>query len=427
MKLLILLGFFVLTLYGTEISIISKVKKGNVWNIDYIVKSNKNISKTGLIYKGIDINATLISPPNEKLNTAAMFLLDTSVPLKIDFEKGMKQSIEEIFSLKHGWDKWAIAGFSDDMKIYLDYNETDVANSLSKIVVKGQRTELYRAALTAIKSLQKQHATRKFLFLFSDGDAEDNAYSYEEVIKKAKEEKITIIGFGYRNSIHLQSLRRMSEDTGGELLIADVSNHKLPQGYLEKLNKTLNSTFRIKFDAKTLEKNTKGMTNITLQVSFDDNSSTSKKIFLEVEKAQEQIIDYFLLYIIIGLIVLFGVFVVFRRKSRNNSNQKQAPQPLAYFLSASGVKQYIYKQHNSIGALDDNDIVIDGEYISRHHAILDVKDGAFYIVDNNSANKVFVNYQEVSSSELHDGDTVSFGPYEVVFKIIKKGASDADK
>jgi len=313
------------------------------------------------------------------------------------------------------------------MKIYLDYNETNVTKALNKIDVKGQRTELFRAALTAIKSLKKQNATRKFLFLFSDGDAEDNAYSLKDVIKQAKEDKITIISFGYRNSIYLQSLRRMSEETGGELFIANVSNHKLPQGYLKKLNKIFNNTFVISFDAKNLGKNTKGIANVVLQLSFDDNSSIRKKIPLEVEKPQKDNANYLLLYIAIGIIVLIVMFIVFKRKSKDKPNQNQSPQPLAYFLSASGAKQYIYKQHNSIGALDDNDIVIDGEYISRHHAILDVKDGAFYIVDNNSANKVFVNYQEVSSSELHDGDTVSFGPYEVVFKIIKKGTINAAK
>jgi len=58
--------------------VISKVKKENIWDIQYVVNTNKNISKTRLLYRGVDINATRISSPNKNLNSAVIFLIDTS-------------------------------------------------------------------------------------------------------------------------------------------------------------------------------------------------------------------------------------------------------------------------------------------------------------------------------------------------------------
>lgn len=426
MKVFILFIISVTLLLSSELSIISKKKDENSWKIHYEIKPKQDVNRTLLTYNGEDINSTIIESPNKNLSTAIMFLIDTSAPLKKDFNNGMKLSIVDMFSLKNPWDRWAISGFSDTMQIFGDYNQTEPNKALDQIVVRGQRTELFRASLEAIKSLSTQDSKRKFLFIFSDGEAEDNAYTYQEVINKAKEAKVTIIGFGYRDTIYLQSLRRMSEKTGGKLYIADKYNYKLPTDYIDDLNATLNNDFEISFNSNILQENAQGKVEVKLKLYFDNNTSASKNIALKVKKLVPVKVkkkNYIPYYIIAGIVVLIILFLILRPKKEEFEEEIEkdvvAPEPIAYFQSSSGAKQYIYKNHNSIGALAENDIVIEGEYISRHHAILDLKDGEFHLTDNNSANKVFVNYKEVSSSIVKDEDIVAFGPYEVTFRVIE--------
>lgn len=424
MNILLLLLLNVSILLSAELSFISKVKDENSWHIHLMVTPKQDINKIVLTYNGLDINQSTVVSPNKKLSTTIMFLVDTSLPMKKEFNQGIKSSIIDIFSLKNSWDKWAVSGFSDEMKIFGNYNQTEPSAALNNIVVSGQRTELFRASLEAIESLKAEDGKRKFLFLFSDGDAEDNAYTYQEVITKANDANVTIVSFGYKDSIHLQNLRRISEETGGKLYFADKRTYQLESGYKKDLHNLLNNDFEVSFNSDVLQGNMQGEVNVDLKVYFDNNSSLSQNIILDVEKLLPGKVknkNYLLYYILAGAIVLIVLFFIFKPKKEEpeeETEEAQAPKPIAYFQSASGAKQYIYKTHTSIGAMADNDLVIDGEYISRYHATLDLKDGKFFLIDNNSANKVFINYKEISSSMVKDGDVVAFGPYEVTFRIV---------
>jgi len=414
MKLILLFVISLVSVYGSEVSILSKTKENEVWNIHYKIKSQNNTFKSQIVYDNHELNTSDIKHPSPKLSNAVMFLIDASAPMKKEFNLGIKPTIKNIFSLKNDWDKWAISSFAEDVKVLGLYDEKFPQEALEKISVRGQRTELFRAALEAMKSLEKQNVARKFLFIFSDGEAEDNAYTYKEVIEKAKKSNITIISFGYKDSIHLQSLRRISEESGGKLFIADKSTSQLEYGYLTNLEHVFSEDAIISFNSSVLKATKTGKTELKLVVKFMDGASVSKKFTLEVLQEKTSYISL----VIIGFLIISGILFFILRKRKDVEEIVEENTPIAYFKSASGDKQYIYKKHNSIGALAENDVVIEGEYISRHHATLDLKDGKFYIVDNNSSNKVFVNYKEVLNSQVKDGDTIAFGPYEVTFKIL---------
>ena len=95
---------------------------------------------------------------------------------------------------------------------------------------------------------------------------------------------------------------------------------------------------------------------------------------------------------------------------------------LAYFESLDGKRYKIYKLPSNVGKSPTNDIIIDGQYISRQHATIFHKDGYYYISDNNSANGVKVNGKKIGTTErIQNGTKVSFGPYETVFNTIDNG------
>ena len=69
-----------------------------------------------------------------------------------------------------------------------------------------------------------------------------------------------------------------------------------------------------------------------------------------------------------------------------------------------------------IGRNTDNDIVIPDVLASRHHATLVPTAGGTEIRDNRSINGTFVNGSRVETAVLHEGDTVTIGNVDLVFR-----------
>jgi DNA-binding SARP family transcriptional activator len=71
-----------------------------------------------------------------------------------------------------------------------------------------------------------------------------------------------------------------------------------------------------------------------------------------------------------------------------------------------------------IGRLDDNDIVLNGENISRHHAAIIDTGAGFVITDLRSTNGVEVQGQRIrGSATLADGNRIHMGGHEFTFEI----------
>ena len=68
----------------------------------------------------------------------------------------------------------------------------------------------------------------------------------------------------------------------------------------------------------------------------------------------------------------------------------------------------LYKSY-LLGRGSDSDLTILHPSISRHHAIVTLKNKSLLIKDNNSYNKTFLNGEEISSCEARAGDIVTFG------------------
>jgi len=69
-----------------------------------------------------------------------------------------------------------------------------------------------------------------------------------------------------------------------------------------------------------------------------------------------------------------------------------------------------------IGASPDNDIVIAHKDISRHHAILRVRQGALHITDLNSKNGTFVNGRRTASTAVRVGDVIHLSSTRLVIE-----------
>ncbi len=72
-----------------------------------------------------------------------------------------------------------------------------------------------------------------------------------------------------------------------------------------------------------------------------------------------------------------------------------------------------------VGRSPDNEIYIKGKFVSRHHAQLVSDDDGCVIEDLNSTNGVFIGEKQVKKYRLKDGDIVSLGVHELVYRDIR--------
>lgn len=87
----------------------------------------------------------------------------------------------------------------------------------------------------------------------------------------------------------------------------------------------------------------------------------------------------------------------------------------------TGIVQLLGRK-TTIGRTPDNDLRIDADFISRHHAVILFSGSKTVVEDLNSTNGTFVNGERVSRRMLNEGDLVTIGKTE--FRFMAKPANE---
>jgi FHA domain/zinc-ribbon domain len=72
-------------------------------------------------------------------------------------------------------------------------------------------------------------------------------------------------------------------------------------------------------------------------------------------------------------------------------------------------------ERTRIGRSPECEIFLDDVTVSRNHAVLIERDGAYVVEDQGSLNGTFVNRKRIESATLHEGDEVQIGKYRMTF------------
>lgn len=95
----------------------------------------------------------------------------------------------------------------------------------------------------------------------------------------------------------------------------------------------------------------------------------------------------------------------------------------------AGIKLSLEKQRTTIGRDAENDISLEDELVSKHHAAIEViasEEGVTYLIqDLNSTNHTFVNDAPVELHKLKDGDQVRIGMTD--FRFISQDPQSLDE
>ena len=81
------------------------------------------------------------------------------------------------------------------------------------------------------------------------------------------------------------------------------------------------------------------------------------------------------------------------------------------------VAEYIFDQPTvCIGAMDDNDLLVDDDTVSRYHCRIHQDENSYLITDLDSTNGTFVNRVRIKEAYLKPGCTVTLGKSDLLFQ-----------
>ena len=108
----------------------------------------------------------------------------------------------------------------------------------------------------------------------------------------------------------------------------------------------------------------------------------------------------------------------------NQGSYARGSSQRAYLIGKNGERVAITSSGFTIGKENtsgiSNDYTIKNASVSRNHAMFEIKNGRYYVVDMTSLNGTFVNGNRINSNinvEVNNGDTIVFANVEFKFVI----------
>jgi Ca-activated chloride channel homolog len=174
-----------------------------------------------------------ISPSQLPLNIGVLLDTSNSVKLKLPFEKEAAEDFAATVTTYRRRDQILVASFDSDVELHLDF--TDSLEAISKAVRKlkaGGYTKMYDAVFRVIEekmATTSDKEARRILVILSDGEDTASERTLKEAIELAQRYDVTIFGISTKNftgtgagtveSNDDRDLRRLCEETGGQVFL----------------------------------------------------------------------------------------------------------------------------------------------------------------------------------------------------------------
>lgn len=394
--------------------------------------------------------------------TALLVLVDTSDPARAPALRAAVGHIDALLAAAPAHFRIGLAAFDTDLRMLapLGADSTEMRQAAAGLEAKGRTTELYRNVRDALKLLEKSQATRKALLVLSDGLAEDYAYHHDDVVSLARANDIIIDTIGYPRSVPqsvaLQTLRRLSDDTGGHYLQANYPDFKLPVEALPHALALLDNGGTLAFDLAPLAASgAAGALDLSLAFQTRDQSflvlapvvmphgasaasaaaaagvpaAAPSQAPAAPRQAAPNPIDlnpgrvwpWFGILLALSLLILAVVLVLFWRVRRPPAPVLEAgARPLAWLQLAEVpfTRHAITATPWRIGRGRNCDVILDDHSVSRLHAEVRCSDqGVLTLHDLESLNGVFVNDTRIESIQLRENDVVDIGDVRMRFTL----------
>ena len=412
--------------------------------------------------------------PSPADTTAIMILVDTSDPARQPVIEKKTSHIEALVNEASTHHEFGLATFDTDLYLLapIGTSSDEIRLAADSLRATGKTTELYRNVQEAVRLIGRSNASRKVLLIMSDGLAEDYAYHHEDVISLAREFGVTINSIGYprsvAKSVALQTIRRLSDESGGTYVQANHVDSSIPEGFFKRMLAALDSGGKLEFDLTSLAAVGAGTVDLSLAFQTTENSflilapvilpgvpgvmepkSTTDLDPKRTDVAQtthpamppplrpaatvpaRPLWPWFGLLIALLVLILATVMILFFRVRRTERRSQNDPllKPLAYLISSDGSnkRHIIDKTPWRIGRSRNNDLALSDHSVSRIHAEIRSNDeGALSLNDLESLNGVFVNDNRIDSIQLREGDAVDIGDVRLNFTLHDENYADEE-
>jgi uncharacterized coiled-coil protein SlyX len=98
-------------------------------------------------------------------------------------------------------------------------------------------------------------------------------------------------------------------------------------------------------------------------------------------------------------------------------SEAAAPQRLLVRTSGESGIVHVLSRRTTVGRTPDNDLRVEADFVSRHHAVLLLAGSDTVVEDLHSTNGTFVNGELIARRTLREGDLVGFGKLQYRFVI----------
>jgi len=99
-------------------------------------------------------------------------------------------------------------------------------------------------------------------------------------------------------------------------------------------------------------------------------------------------------------------------------NEEAAPQRLLVRTEGAHGIVHVLGRRTTVGRTTDNDLRVEADFVSRHHAVLLLAGTDTVLEDLHSTNGTFVNGEPIARRTLREGDLVTFG--KIQFRFVTK-------
>jgi Mg-chelatase subunit ChlD len=348
--------------------------------------------------------------------TAAVLVLDTSLSMRGPAFDRSKQAALRYLEQMGESDQIAIISFNDDVEVIGDFGtpretlqERITALGVQKKTLAKRVWDGVRRGLELVGASRDALPRRVFMIVFSDGRDSASKAPPESLLEAAVggpgRARTPIFSYGFMGfgDAGLDGLEQMSQRTGASMYRFHPTID--PAGFfadLDEISFRMNQSLVVSYPAQADGE----LHALEIQIESATDSRTATYPAADARNWSWAVIS----------ILLLGIGVVSTGAIRMKNLR---PSGELVITGGEGADQSFSLGQRSIaiGALDDNDIVLNIETVSRHHARLTFEAGGVRLKDLDSRNGTFINDRRTyTKGSIHSGDRIRLGDVELTYR-----------
>jgi hypothetical protein len=362
-------------------------------------------------------NGELIDPQDIELTrlseagrgTGAVLAIDTSRTMKGEPFERAKSAALEFMDRMGSFDRAALVAISDEVVVVAPFEtaraNTQVQLEQVEIDTESLSTVLFDGVHKAIDLIRGDSTSHRrcFVIVFSDGKDSGSIHSLEEIIEYGRGNEtqprtpVFTIGYARFGGGGLDNLERLSRETAATAFHAKSAD-QMP-AFFDQIWRKMMHSYVVSYPARLDGK------RHTVEVSIDGALDHRSADYPD----RGTPLWPWLVAVTVLAATGAGAWLFTRSRSAGRLVYSEGPH--------TGESISLWGSRVCIGALDENDVVLLSNAVSRYHARIHHRGGKLEIEDLGASNGTFINEDPVHGIRaLRPGDRLRFGDVVMVYK-----------